>query len=363
MSLHWPFALIALLIGPLLLLVRWWMARRRRRVAVRLSSIALVRAALPGRSLWRRRIPVILFVLGLIVLGFSMARPQATVSMPSNSTSILLAIDVSRSMCSTDVSPNRLTAASEAAREFVRSQRDGTRIGLVAFAGISGLLVEPTTDKQAVITALDTLRTSRGTAIGQAILTSIDAIAETNPDVPPTGVMMEGAKATPGEAVGYEPDTIVVLTDGANTQGVQPVTAAEQAAARRVRVYTIGFGTTQPAPLVCSPDQLAGGDPGFRGDTRAGGGFGGGGGGRALLINEEALKKVAEITGGEYFRAEDAEQLSDVLADLPSKIVAQEEDVEITAWFVLPGVLLIIAALIMSLLWNAPPKVQTTFIR
>jgi Ca-activated chloride channel homolog len=302
-------------------------------------------------------------VLGLIVLGFSMARPQATVRMPANSTSILLAIDVSRSMCSTDVSPNRLTAASQAARDFVRSQRDGTRIGLVAFAGISGLLVEPTTDKQALIAALETLRTARGTAIGQAILTSIDAISETNPDVPPTGVLLEGAKGAPGEAAGYEPDTIVVLTDGANTQGVLPVTAAEQAAARRVRVYTIGFGTTQPAPLVCSPDQLAGGDPGFRGDTRAGGGFGGGGGGRALLINEEALKKVAEITGGEYFRAEDAEQLSDVLADLPSKIVAQEEDVEITAWFLLPGVLLIVAAMLMSLLWNRPPAVQTSVMR
>jgi Ca-activated chloride channel homolog len=362
MSLQWPLALLALLIGPLLLLVRWWMARRRRRIAVRLPSIALIRAALPGRSLWRRRIPVMLFVAGLIVLGFSLSRPQTVVAVPSNSTSILLAIDVSRSMCSTDVSPNRLSAAREAAREFVREQQDGTKIGIVAFSGITGLLVEPTTDKQQLLAALDDLRTARGTAIGQAILTAIDAIAEANPDVPPTGVMMEGAKDNPGQNAGYQPDTIVVLTDGANTQGVQPVTAAEQAGARRVRVYTIGFGTTQPSPLVCSPDQLSGGDPGFRGDTRfGGGGFGGGGGGfgRALLINEEALKKVAEITGGEYFRAEDAEQLSDVLADLPSKIVAQEEEVEVTSWFLLPGVLVVVLAIVLSLMWNRLPGMQT----
>ena len=367
MSLQWPLALLALLIGPLLLLVRWWMARRRRRIAVRLPSIALIRAALPGRSLWRRRIPVILFVTGLIVLAFSLARPQTTVRLPSNATSILLAIDVSRSMCSTDVSPNRLTAAREAAREFVQDQRDGTKIGIVAFSGISGLLVEPTTDKQQLLAALDNLRTARGTAIGQAILTAIDAIAETNPDVAPTGVLMEGAKGNPGQSAGNQPDTIVVLTDGANTQGVQPVTAAEQAGARRVRVYTIGFGTTQPSPLVCSPDQLSGSDQGLRGDTRFGGGpgFGGGGGGygRALLINEEALKKVAEITGGEYFRAEDAEQLSDVLADLPSKMITQEEEVEITSWFMLPGVALLMMAILFSLIWNRPPSVQTVVSR
>lgn len=364
MSLQWPLALLALLIGPLLLLVRWWMARRRRKIALRLPSIALIRAALPGRSLWRRRIPIILFVAGLIILGFSLSRPQATVRLPSNATSILLAIDVSRSMCSTDVSPNRLTAAREAAREFVKDQQDGTKIGIVAFSGIAGLLVAPTADKQQLLAALDTLTTARGTAIGQAILTALDAIAETNPDVPPTGVEMEGAKDNPGAAAGYQPDTIVVLTDGANTQGVQPVTAAEQAGARRVRVYTIGFGTTQPSPLVCSPDQLSGRDPGFGGDTRfgggGGGGFGGGGGGfgRALLINEEALKKVAEITGGEYFRAEDAEQLSDVLSDLPNKMVTQEQKVEITSWFMLPGVALLIAAILFSLIWNRPPSMQ-----
>ena len=115
MSLTWPWALTALLAFPLLLGYRWWVRRRRRRETVRVSSVALIRAALPGRSLWRRRIPLWLFAVGLVVLATGAARPQAKVPVPSKNATILLAIDVSGSMCSTDVEPNRLTAAQEAA--------------------------------------------------------------------------------------------------------------------------------------------------------------------------------------------------------------------------------------------------------
>jgi Ca-activated chloride channel family protein len=309
----------------------------------------LIRAALPGRSLWRRRIPLWLFAAGLVVLGAGAARPQMSVPVPSNAASILLAIDVSASMCSTDVAPNRLTAAQEAAREFIRAQDDGSLIGLVSFSGIAGLLVEPTTDKKELLAAIDTLRTSRGTAIGLAILTSVDAIAEINPNVPPTGVDLPDGDARSGDAVGdYQPDTIVVLTDGRNTQGVDPVTAAAEAAARRVRVYTIGFGTTEPAPLVCTPDQISG-DAAFRGDGRPGG-FSGGG--RNRQIDEETLTRVAEMTGGEYFQAEDAEALSGVLTDLPNSIVLRRQTMEITVWFALAGAILVLVAVGLSQWWN-----------
>jgi Ca-activated chloride channel homolog len=349
MSLTWPWALAALLAVPLLFLVRWWTARRRRRIAVRVSSIALIQAALPGRSLWRRRVPIALFVLGLLAMGFATARPQAKILVPSNSTSILLAIDVSRSMCSTDVQPNRLAAARDAASKFVKAQPPGTRIGLVAFSGIAGMLVQPTTDKDALLAAISGLRTARGTAIGQAILTSIDSIAEINPDVPPTGAEVPEAKA--GAPVAYEPDTIVVLTDGRNTQGPNPVTAAHEASARKLRVFTIGFGTTNPAPMVCDSDEVGDlgdfrGDPGFR--------FGGGGGGfgRVQEIDEDTLSQVAQITGGKYFRAQDAEQLNGVLGNLPSTIVTQRKNVEISVWFVLAGALLVFTAVALSVLWN-----------
>jgi Ca-activated chloride channel family protein len=347
MSLNWPWALLALLAFPLLLGFRWWTRRRRRREAVRLSSVTLVRAALPGRSLWRRRIPLWLFAVGLVVLGTGAARPQASVPVPSDSSAILLAIDVSGSMCSTDVPPNRLTAAQKAAREFVEAQEDGTRIGLVTFAGTAGLLVQPTTDKDQLLSAIDTLRTSRGTAIGLAILASVDSIAEINPAVPPTGVEVPSSGEPTGD---FQPDTIVVLTDGRNTQGVDPVTAAGEAAARRLRVYTIGFGTSEPSPMVCSPDQISGDLP-FRGD-RPGYGGGGFGRGRFQQIDEETLTEVAKMTGGEYFKAEDAEALTGVLLDLPSSIVLQRKNVEITVWFALIGAMLVLGAVGLSQWWN-----------
>ncbi|MCM4080731.1 vWA domain-containing protein [Paractinoplanes hotanensis] len=346
MSFSWPWALTALLAVPLLLAIRWWFNRRRKRAAVTVSSVALIRAALPGRTSWRRRLPVFLFLAGLLALGGALARPQSSVSVPSNSTSVLLAIDVSGSMCSTDIEPNRFRVATDAARQFIEKQEDGTRIGLVAFSGIAGLLVAPTTDKDSLLDAIGTLRTGRGTAIGQAILTSIDAVAESNPRVAKTGVDLNA----PGQPGDYEPDTIVVLTDGSNTTGVDPVTAAEQAAARRLRVYTIGFGTTEPAPMVCTADQI-GDDSPFGG----GRGWGGGRGGRNMQIDEDALTQVADTTGGRYFRAEDADQLVDVLTDLPREFTLRKQEVEITFWFVLAASVLVLGGVGLSLWWNRAP--------
>jgi Ca-activated chloride channel family protein len=351
MSLSWPWALLALLAFPLLLGYRWWTRRRRRREAVRMSSVSLIRAALPGRSLWRRRIPLWLFAGGLVVLAGGAARPQAHVVVPSSQSTILLAIDVSASMCSTDVAPNRLTAAQKAARDFIKSQPDDAKIGLVVFSGIAGLQVEPTSDKKKLYAAIDQFRTNRGTAIGLGILTALDAIAEINPNVAPTGVQLPVPDA-PGTG-DFEPDIIVVLTDGANTQGVDPVTAAQQAEARHVRVYTIGFGTTQPAPLVCGPNQIEGNS--FFGGGRPFSGGGGGGGGfgrRAQDINENALQQVADTTGGKYFQAKDAQELGKVLRDLPSAVVLQRRDEELTVWFALAGALLILVGVGLAQWWN-----------
>jgi Ca-activated chloride channel family protein len=360
MSLNWPWALLALLAFPLLLAYRWWARRRRRREAVRVSNLTLIRAALPGRSLWRRRIPLWLFAAGLVVLATGAARPQASVVVPSSNATIMLAIDVSASMCSTDVSPNRLTAAENAARDFIKAQPDDEKIGLVAFSGIAGVEVEPTTDKKKLYGAIDQFRTSRGTAIGLGILTSLDAIAAVNPNVPPTGVQVPPPSV--GQAVTeYQPDIVIVLTDGANTQGVDPVIAAEQASARHVRIYTIGFGTTEPAPLVCSANQVegnsffGGGRPGgaFGGGGFGGGGFGGGGfGRRAQDIDEGTLQKVADTTGGKYYQAKDAQELNTALKDLPSSVVLQHRKQEITVWFAIAGALFVLAALGLAQWWN-----------
>ena len=264
MSFDWPWALLALAVIPIVLGISWWSRRRRRRAAVRVTSMVLVRNALPGRTQWRRRVPPVLLVLGLIVLGFAAARPQRSVAVSSNATTIMLALDVSGSMCSTDVKPNRIDAAEKAATNFINAQAHGSRIGLVAFAGAAEELVPPTTDTSKLVAAMKNLHDLARHRDRPGDPDVIDAIA----DVDPVGGSDRG-QGHRNQRVGYAADTIVLLTDGANNEGVDPATAAKQAAARHVRVYTIGFGTTTPSPLVCDSIQVG-----------SGGGFGGGGGWR-----------------------------------------------------------------------------------
>ncbi|AEV84116.1 von Willebrand factor A [Actinoplanes sp. SE50] len=347
MSFSWPYALTALLLVPLLPAARWWFNRRRKRASLVVSDLGLVRAAVPGRGAWRRRIPAALLLCGMLALALGVARPQATVAVPRANASILLAIDVSGSMCSTDVAPNRLAAAIDAARTFIERSDRGTRIGLVAFSGTAGLVVAPTTDRKELIRAVGRFRTALGTAIGEAILTAIDAIAEYNPAVAASGVDLISDNSG-----GFQPDTIVVLTDGSNTTGVDPLIAAGQAAARHLRVFTIGFGTTTPGPMVCDPGQVTSGS--FRGGPDPGGAGGGSASGQSLEIDEKSLVAVAETTGGRYFRAADAGQLNSVLTDLPAEIGLHRQKTEITMWYVLGGTLLTFTGLTLSLWWSRP---------
>ena len=356
MAFAWPWALLSLLIIPMILAATWLLRRRRRRSAVQVTSIALVRSALPRRTRWTRLIPAVLLLLGFAALGTGAARPQATVPVASNSTTIMLAMDVSGSMCATDVEPNRLTVAQQAAISFIESQQGGVKIGLVAFSGFAAMQVPPTNDPDQLVDAINAFTTSRGTAIGSAILTAIDGIADIDPTVAPSGVDAENAQRS-----GYASDVIVVLTDGANTQGVEPEEAADAAAVRGLRVFTIGFGTTTPAQLACTGQQVSGWGPGSGwgsgndwGGGWGGGGWGGGGrgGGNPLVIDEESLQAVAEKTGGQYYRAESADQLTDALGDLPSQMTVVTEHVDIASWFAAAGGLLVATALGLSLWWN-----------
>ena len=371
MTFTWPLALLSLLTVPALIGAHLLQRRRKRKVALRYSSVALIRAAMPTKSRWRRLLPMVLFLLGLTGLGVASARPQASVKVPLGRTSIILALDVSRSMCATDIEPNRLAVAQDAARTFVKSQPSGTRIGIVAFAGFAELIVPPTTNKGDLVTAIDGLTTARGTVIGAAELKALDAIAAINPDVAPIAADVGTAAATPSGATpsgatptapgakpsgSYVPDIVVLLTDGANTRGIDPVEAAQQAVDRHVRVYTIGFGTTNPTQMVCSAEQLGSDgidDGGFGGAVfppSGGGGFGGAG--QYLVIDEPTLQQVADMTGGAYFRAQDANQLKTVFAKLPKQIVLQSRNVEISAAFAAFGALMVGAGAVLSLFWN-----------
>jgi Ca-activated chloride channel family protein len=289
---------------------------------------------------------VALFLASLAALALATARPDVSIEVPLGRTSIILALDVSRSMCATDVQPNRLAVAQEAARTFVEDQVAGTRIGIVAFAGFAELIVPPTTDKDDLTDAIDHLTTSRGTVIGAATMKSVDAIAAVNPDVPPIGADLAGRVTAPGE---YVPDIVVLLTDGANTRGIGPVEAAQHAADRGVRVYTIGFGTTTPTEMVCTREQLGA-------DVLFEGGFAGGGPPgnfrQFLVIDEPTLRSVADLTGGAFYRAEDADQLRDVFASLPNQIELQQQDREVTVGFAIGAAVLVAAAMVLALRWR-----------
>ena len=363
MDLLSPGFLLLLGLLPVLVAVRVWILRRRRS-GLRYSSLSLVREALPGSSRIRRHLPFALFVLALASLVIAMARPVDIVSVPAGQTTVILAMDVSRSMCATDIPPNRLVAAEAAATSFIDRHGSTTLIGIVAFAGFAEIVQSPTTDQEVLFDVVQSLTTGRRTAIGSAILKSLDAIAEIDKSVAPseTEDSPPDAAPVPVPVGAYAPAIVVLLTDGANNAGPLPVEAAQQASARGVRVYTIGFGTANPGGE--SPPcglQFVGREP--AGSPDAGGfgfGFGGGGGGGGQggfrrAIDEETLKAVADATGGTYYPAESANELQTVFQNLPTDLITKHEVMEISVAFAAVGVLLVALAILLGQAWRPLP--------
>jgi Ca-activated chloride channel family protein len=356
MSFLWPGLLLLLGLVPLLVGVYVLALRRRRPSGVRYSSLSLVRDALPRSSFLRRHLPFGLFALALAGLAVALARPVVIAAVPTNQTTIMLTIDVSGSMCSTDIPPSRLQAAEAAAIKFIESQGSGTQIGIVAFAGFAEVIQMPTNDHQVLIDALRSLVTGRRTAVGSGILDAIDAIAEIDPNVAKSWT--DDSPGLPPEPVpqgAYVPEIIVVLTDGASNAGVLPTDAAQQAADRGIRVYTIGFGTANGGAQDpgCAPF-MTGREPNLGGG--GGGGFGGGGaGGFRRGIDEDTLKEVAAVSGGEYYPAESAEQLQAVFRGLPTNLITKHEVTEIGVGFVAFGALAAGLSLLLGRAWRPLP--------
>ncbi len=352
MDLLWPWFLLLLVIIPALIAIYIWILRRKRRFAVRYSSLSLVRAAQPERSRWRRHLPFALFLLALTSLLLALTRPVAVVAVPAADVTIMLSIDVSRSMCSTDIPPNRLVAAEEAALSFIKEQPRGTQIGIVAFAGFAELVQIPTADQATLEDAITSLLTGRRTAIGSGILEAIDAIAEIDETIAPSERYgNEPVDIVPVAKGAYAPSIIVLLTDGASNSGPEPLIAAQQAVDRGIRVYTIGFGTAQGGPMICGGRDSVG-DP-FGNNFGFGGGGGGGGGGRFRRgIDEETLQQVADMTGATYYAPESADELQAVFESLPTSLIMRHETTEISAIFAALGVLFASLAIGLSLLWN-----------
>ncbi|MBM4425452.1 MAG: VWA domain-containing protein [Chloroflexi bacterium] len=353
MILLWPAFLFLLGLMPLMAAAYVWMLRRRRRFAVRYSSLSLIREALTQQSRWRRHLPFALFLFALSSLIVAMGRPTAIVSVPAGQVTIILALDVSRSMCSTDIQPNRLEAAKTAARLFVERQSSNTQIGIVAFAGFAELVQAPTADQELLQDAIESLATARRTAIGSAIIKSLDTIAEVDANIAPVTGASSKPEPTPAPQGAYAPHIIVLLTDGVSNQGPLPVEAAQQAADRGVRVCPIGFGTAsgQSGPLPFCGTRSQSGDP------FGGGGFfgGGGGGGFRRGIDDATLKQVADMTGGEYYTAESAGELQRVFENLPTHLITRHELMEISVAFAAFGALFAGLAVGLSLLWHPLP--------
>jgi Ca-activated chloride channel homolog len=348
MSLLWPGFLYLLLLIPLIVAVYILLLRRRRRFAVRYSSLSLVREAAKQQSWLRRHLPFILFLFALTSLVFALGRPVATVLIPSNKATVILAIDVSRSMCSTDIPPNRLEVAKDAALSFIRNNSSGRQVGIVAFAGFAELIQPPTTDLKLLENAITYLTPARRTAIGSAILRSLDAIAEVDNRVAPSELKSSDQTTPPQTPTeDFVPHIIVLLTDGASNAGPLPISAAEQAVERGVRVYTIGFGTTNnSSPMNCGDDDPFGG--GF-GPNFGGGGLGGG---FRREIDEATLTQIADMTGGKYYLAESADRLQEVFKSLPTYVIATRETTEISVFFTAFAVLIAILAMTLAILWH-----------
>lgn len=356
MDLLWPGFLFLLGLIPIILLVYLWNQHRRRRFAVRYSSLSLVREAIQKPSRLRRYLPLALFLLALGSLVFALSRPVAIVSVPTDQTTIVLAIDVSRSMCSTDIQPSRIAAAEAAAASFIQHQQSKTLISIVAFAGFAEMVQPPTTNQEALQAAVDSLAVGNRTAIGSGILKSLDAIAEIDKSVAPSITdSSSGIAPTPVPKGAYAPDIIVLLTDGVSNSGPLPLDAAQQAVERGVRVYTIGFGTERGAEFPNCGQQ-------FLGDRRSGGGpYGGGGGGLQggsgfrRGIDEDTLKQISDMTGGAYYSASSAGELQNVFQNLPTYLITRHETTEISVLFTAIGALLAGLAIVLSQLWHPLP--------
>ncbi|MBI5276706.1 MAG: VWA domain-containing protein [Burkholderiales bacterium] len=340
MSFLWPQYLWFLLALPLLPVAYVWLLRRRGKPSVRYSSIAVAKSAMAGRN-WKRHVPPALVLLALAALLVAAARPVATIPLPWARTTILLAIDISLSMRVTDVKPNRMVAAQEAAKQFLQDLPRDIEVGLITFAGSSHVAQRVTLERDVLVTAIDAIQMQRATAIGNAIVL---CLAELFPDHGiELGAMTFGssrqsrsiedkAKPQPKPITPVAPGShasaaIILLTDGRRTTGVDTLAAAKLAADRGVRIHVVGLGTVD-------------------GHASMGEGMS-----IYLQLDEPTLREVARMTGGEYHHAGTAEKLRAVYGNLGSRVQVQARETEVTAVLALASALLALVAGTLSLVW------------
>ena len=331
MSFQWPEALWLLAGLPLLVALYFYLLRRRKHFALRYSSLGLLKQAMSGPS-WRRHVPPVLVLLALAALIVAIARPSATMTLPSQHEIVILAMDVSGSMRASDVEPNRLVAAQNAAKAFIADQPDNVRIGIVAFAGTATVAQAPTKNKEDLFAAIDRFQLQRATAIGSAIIVSLATLfPDGGYDVASFSYASEKRKPPanfkPVPPGSYGSAVIILLTDGQRTTGPDSVMAARLAAERGVRIFTVGVGTPEGKIV------------GFDGWSMH------------VRLDEETLRAIADLTRGEYFYAGNAVDLKKIYQTMNSRLVMETKKTEIGAFFSAAAALLVLLAGLLSLAW------------
>ena len=338
----WPQFLWLLVLLPLLVLLYWWLMRRKNKLAVRYASLAIVKEAMGRGPGWRRHVPPLLMLLALAAMLLASARPVAVVALPSNQQTIILAMDVSGSMRATDVEPNRLVAAQNAAKAFLKDLPRDVKVGIVAFAGSAQVAQLPTVNRDDLVTAIDRFQLQRATATGNAIVISLATIFP-NAGIELQQLSFDRMRGGMGRSLDQPPPkqnefipvppgshnsaAIIMLTDGQRTTGVDPIEAAKLAADRGVKVYTVGVGTVDGETI------------GFEGWSMR------------VRLDEETLKDVAQRTAAEYYYAGTAQDLKKVYENLSSRLTLEKKETEISALFALAGALLALLAAGLSMLW------------
>lgn len=330
-----PWALAALLALPLLVWLYVRLQRRRARYAVAFTNLAVLREVARGR-VWRRYVPPILILLALAALAAGFARPHVRGLVPQDRATVVLVLDVSRSMEARDVKPSRLGAAKRAIRLFLDEAPDRLRIGMVVFAGVPQVASPPTTDHEQVSVSLDHLgdyATFGGTAIGDALSMAVDVGRES---LERDRADAETAPAGGGDSDGEDENlvSILFLSDGAQREGVlQPLEGAQLAKDASMPIYTVALGTPS--------------------GTVSGGGFFPFGGDRISVPPDPVtLRAIAETTGGTFTEARDAETLDDAYEKLGSNLGRRSSDVEVTYAFLLAAAGLLLAAGLLAARWS-----------
>lgn len=337
MNFVWPELLWLLLALPALVALYLWLLYRRKKNTVRFANLALVKQAAGKGPGWRRHLPPALMLLAIATLLVAASRPLAVVTLPSQQETIILAMDVSGSMRAADVQPNRLVAAQEAAKAFIKDLPRTVRVGVVSFAGTAAVVQPPTQNREDIVAAIDRFQLQRGTAIGSGIVLSlatmfpddgIDLSQITGARNMPIGPGEKPKKEfTPVQPGSYPSGAIIMLTDGQRTTGPDPMDAAKMAADRGVKVYSVGIGTKEGETI------------GFEGWSMR------------VRLDEETLKNIANLTRAEYFYAGTADDLKKVYQSLSTRLVVEKKETEVSGLFAAAAAVMVLLAAGLSVAW------------